>query len=424
MRAPISVTMIVRDEALRLERCLNSFIDHVQELVIIDTGSTDDTVKIADSFADRVDSYFCREFSGCNDESGRIADFASARNYALKYVSRPWVMWVDADDIVVGADRLSALVSNYTEQCRGGACQVLMPYEYARDGTGQVTCLYDRERLVSPSDKFKWVGEVHEVLIGPPSTQIFRTDQVHVQHERDFGFAAKDPQRNLRILRRMANKSDPLAGISDPRTLYYLGLELANAGEMPEAVDRLTQYVEWSGWDDERYFASLKIASIYSSQGLLNEAVEWALRATTIKVRWGEAYFVLARCFAGMGGVKNWEKSLQFAQLGMSMPATVTTLFMNPQERAVEIPALMVKACKILAKIAPAAPLPEALQGVLPADAVFARLEWQFGTDEAKKRFREAMEAELRSTVQLQIQSGKLAPGAYVFEGELPARAG
>lgn len=80
--------MIVRNEAKNLSRCLNSVKDQVDEMVILDTGSTDETVTIAQSFQAQV-----QHFSWCND-------FSAARNQSLQYASGDWILVLDADELL------------------------------------------------------------------------------------------------------------------------------------------------------------------------------------------------------------------------------------------------------------------------------------------------------------------------------------
>lgn len=84
----LSFCTIVKNEEQSLPRCLKSVRDIVDEIVILDTGSTDKTVEIAEQFGAKV-AYF----EWCND-------FAVARNEALKYVEGEWVLVLDADEVL------------------------------------------------------------------------------------------------------------------------------------------------------------------------------------------------------------------------------------------------------------------------------------------------------------------------------------
>jgi len=82
----LSLSMIVRDEAAQIEDCLRSVQGFVDEMVVVDTGSTDNTVALAEAMGARVE---------------RIAwpgDFAPARNQALQWVQGDWVLVLDADE--------------------------------------------------------------------------------------------------------------------------------------------------------------------------------------------------------------------------------------------------------------------------------------------------------------------------------------
>lgn len=81
--------MIVKNEAASLSRCLASVVGVVDEMIIVDTGSTDDTIAIAQSFGAQVYSY----------DWGN--DFAAARNFGLQYVQTEWVLVLDADEVLV-----------------------------------------------------------------------------------------------------------------------------------------------------------------------------------------------------------------------------------------------------------------------------------------------------------------------------------
>lgn len=85
----LSLCMIVKNEEAALPRCLSSVQSAVDEIIILDTGSTDRTPEIAQEFGAQV--YF---FDWCND-------FAIARNESLKYVQGDWILVLDADEVLV-----------------------------------------------------------------------------------------------------------------------------------------------------------------------------------------------------------------------------------------------------------------------------------------------------------------------------------
>ncbi len=89
----VSLTMIVRDEEQNLPACLESVTGLFDELVLVDTGSTDRTVEIARSFGAKVFNF------------PWVGDFAAARNAALSHASGDYAFWLDADDRVEPEER-------------------------------------------------------------------------------------------------------------------------------------------------------------------------------------------------------------------------------------------------------------------------------------------------------------------------------
>ncbi|HEY3190788.1 MAG TPA: glycosyltransferase family 2 protein, partial [Solirubrobacteraceae bacterium] len=84
----ISLCMIVRDEESMLPRCLQAVAAHVDEIVIVDTGSTDSTMEIARSFGAKV------------VEAEWTGDFAAARNISFDAATSDWIFYLDADEVM------------------------------------------------------------------------------------------------------------------------------------------------------------------------------------------------------------------------------------------------------------------------------------------------------------------------------------
>ncbi|MFS0556281.1 glycosyltransferase [Brevibacillus sp. 179-C9.3 HS] len=82
----ISLCMIVKNEAECIHKCLESVKDLVDEMIIVDTGSTDKTVEICESFGAVVHSFEWQD------------NFAEARNYGIEKATGDWILWMDADE--------------------------------------------------------------------------------------------------------------------------------------------------------------------------------------------------------------------------------------------------------------------------------------------------------------------------------------
>src|SRR5687768_16414549 len=126
----VSIAMIVKNEQETLARCLDSVQGAVDEIIVVDTGSTDSTPEIARRYTDRV-----LTFPWCDD-------FAAARQFAFDHATGTWVGWLDADDVVIGAEHIRGLVAEATPDV-GGFC---WRYVTNWDRWGNSRCEFWRER--------------------------------------------------------------------------------------------------------------------------------------------------------------------------------------------------------------------------------------------------------------------------------------
>ena len=153
----VSLCMIVKNEEDVLERCLDSISHLVDEIVIVDTGSTDRTKEIAARFTDLIFDFPWQD------------DFAAARNESFSHASMDYCMWLDADDVLLEADQRAFLALKDTLD--PAVSVVMAPYHTGFDESGRVTFSYYRERLIKNHTGLGWVGAVHEVVT--PAGKVF-----------------------------------------------------------------------------------------------------------------------------------------------------------------------------------------------------------------------------------------------------------
>ena len=142
---------------------------------MVDTGSTDQTVKIAKEFTDKV--YF---FKWCDD-------FSAARNYAFDMASQDLLMWLDADDIIT--DENCAKINELKNSFEGFDMAIL-PYATAFDGA-KPTFVYNRERIFRRDKNYRFLGEVHESVV--PCGKIYYSDAL-IYHKKEKEIQWKDKQ--------------------------------------------------------------------------------------------------------------------------------------------------------------------------------------------------------------------------------------
>lgn len=214
--AELSLCMIVRDESEVLARCLESVAGVADETIIVDTGSTDDTVAIARSFGAEIEFFKW------------IDDFAAARNHSFNFATRPYILWLDADDVVLPADREKLLEL----KPRLERDVYWMRYDYAQDYLGNPVCLFSRERIVRNTPQIRWKFPAHTLLSHPPDMTAEVVD-ITITHRRTAAGMIQDRGRGLRILQKAVGEPE-YAGV--PRVHYHLGREYLAAGRLAEAI--------------------------------------------------------------------------------------------------------------------------------------------------------------------------------------------
>lgn len=222
MSERISLCMIVRNEADTIERCLRSAAPAVDELIVVDTGSTDDTVRIARRYGAVV---FSAEWED---------DFAAARNVGLERATGDWILVLDADEELAedAPERLRACVRD--RSCSGYYVTI---YNYFHPFS-EDAAVHSSIRLFRNDPRHRFEGAIHEqiapsILRRDPRA-VFGGSDIVVRHYGYVGDVVADRrkvERNMRILRRQLRKTP-----GDPFHLYNMGVEWARAGRPERAV--------------------------------------------------------------------------------------------------------------------------------------------------------------------------------------------
>lgn len=321
----ISAVLIVRNEAPRLEACIASIRPHVDEIVIVDTGSIDGTDRIAERLADKFERFTWNE------------DFAEARNFATSLATHPWIFWCDGDDVVQGAENLRRHAEEMDAKRGDRPSMLMVGYEYQRDAEGRVVQFQTRERLYTPRSAFVWQEPIHEVLCPiAPECMFEKCDDIRVVHSR--AGKVHDVTRNLRILRHHYD-----SGYQSTRSLYYLGLEYGHVGDTGQSIEFLRRYVGMSYYKDEKAFACIELSNLYEKLQDYHLGLDWAWKAMQVREGWFEPYYAAGKAYyylAMRGGPeerRNWERCLFYLELALSLPPTVSALITNPLERSHEV---------------------------------------------------------------------------------------
>jgi tetratricopeptide (TPR) repeat protein len=223
-RPRVSLCMIVRNEEANLRDCLEPVLRLFDDIVVVDTGSTDGTKRIAAELGAAVSDFAWRD------------DFAAARNASLAQATGDWVMWLDADDRMDRGEvaKLAALFATLGDEPRAYVMRCLCPAAAATDSP----TVLSHVRLFPRSPRVRWERRVHEQILpalerdGCPVAGTGITVR-HLGY-RDPLTEQRKAQRDLRLLR-LEFATDP----TDPVTLFNLGLAHLRVGQLADALSCL-----------------------------------------------------------------------------------------------------------------------------------------------------------------------------------------
>lgn len=158
-RASVSACMIVKDEQKYLAGCLDSIRNWVDEIIVVDTGSTDKTVEIAASYGAKI---FHQKWEN---------NFSKHRNYSIEQATGDWVLIIDADERVEAGDVPKLLEVINSDQAQVISVDV---HNVCDDDELRTTFLHSN-RLFRRELNLRYEGIVHNMLIVPPELPVWRT---------------------------------------------------------------------------------------------------------------------------------------------------------------------------------------------------------------------------------------------------------
>lgn len=279
-RITISLCMIVKDEEKTLERCLSSIKDIVDEIIIVDTGSTDKTKEIAKKFNSKIYDFKW------------IDDFAAARNFSFSKATKEYIFWLDGDDYL--DDENINNFKDLKDQLDRSVDTVTMEYSLTRDENGQTTYSLRRNRLVKRRNGFKWIGRVHEYLdVGGVSFH----SNVCVNH----GKVKSSGSRNLEIFKKME-----ASGVEfTTRDLFYYSNELYYNGYYEEAITKYEKFLDSNlGWIEDKKVAIANLIQCYSFTNKPEKKIEIILKSFEFDVPRADICCRLAEIFMSKNQIK------------------------------------------------------------------------------------------------------------------------
>jgi len=229
----ISACMIIKDEEENLKRCLKSAKDIVDEIIVVDTGSTDKSIKVAESFNAKIIKH------DWND------DFAEARNIALENATGDWILQLDADEELHPSTK-KQIKNEMLNTAIDGVNVVIRNLQ----PKGEMVSYIDENqvRLFKNKPEYRFQNRINEQIVASIADTggLFSESDIIINH---YGFQSSSEERTKRNLSLLNNelKEHP----QDPHLLFKLGETYKAMQKWDKAADCFTKALAQSSLTKE-----------------------------------------------------------------------------------------------------------------------------------------------------------------------------
>jgi tetratricopeptide (TPR) repeat protein len=302
----LALNMIVKNEAARIERMLNSVVQFIEAASIVDTGSTDNTREV-------IRAFFEAHKIPCEIIDAPFVDWSQARNEALRvgryFAPRhncDYILLMDADMEIVVKD-----VVQFLDHKTGPSYDM---YQHAG------ALHYLNRRLVKVDTTGGYLGVTHEFLNIPAAGMVPESVAYFIDHA-DGANRPEKFKRDIRLLK-AGLKVEP----NNERYFYYLAQSYRDAGELDKAIKWYTRRVEAGGWDEEVWSAQYNMAQCHLANNNEAEFICHMLAAYNMRPSRAESLYDLAHHYR----MKSMNApAAMLAETGMALPRSTDALFVN-----------------------------------------------------------------------------------------------
>lgn len=303
----ISACLIAKNEAKILSACLDSLKGIVDEIVLVDTGSTDDTVAIAESYGAVIGHF------------PWINDFAAARNESLRLASGEWALWIDADE-QLDPSCLTAFDKGIVRPHLGGYSIEIVNY---LDDSGTTTeFVHNPTRLFRRIENVQFSEPIHEQItpslmaLGLPWTPLPDCRIHHDGYRQAALEEKKKVERTLSILEEVVKKNP-----DDPFQLFNLANTYFVQGDYKKAVqsaERCVQFMPSAGAEYGHAAFQVLISSV-ETLGNHEDALKWCEQCDKTAYKGVINEYLRSTVLLNMGRVEEAAKTCK-ASLAMEWP--------------------------------------------------------------------------------------------------------
>lgn len=234
----ISCCIITKNEERHLERCLSSVFNYVDEIIVVDSGSTDHTLAIAENFDASIIKIAWKD------------DYSYARNKAIEAARHPWILFLDADESLHGAEKIQRLLTIVAPQV--GGIVIARHDHFINLETGKrATVPIGIIRLFRNSPNIRYEYEVHEIVgpsISRAGLELAHSNDFYLFHHinlHDKKFLSKKQTYYLEQIENnlLRHPKDPWMRYQKAKTLWFFD-QIEAAFEAFEAVTNFEAHKE------------------------------------------------------------------------------------------------------------------------------------------------------------------------------------
>jgi len=304
-RPLLSLCMIVKNEEENIGECLKSAEGLADEIIVTDTGSTDKTVEIAQSYGAKIEHFAWTK------------DFAAARNYSISKATSRWIIWLDADDRLP-----KKTVEDIRELLKREVPDKVFYLVICNSiDEGKTGIRFSQIRVFPNTPKISFEGRIHEQIL--PSVRKFKFTEMQLPHE-IFHTGYGDPvqlkekqRRNLELFKE--EYPDPMK--MNPNAMYHFGASHEIIGDYENALIWMRNALEKAKKEHYYEFEILipqNIARILEHFGKMDEAMDWLNQSLNLEPYFEPALSQKARLLAKLG--QNDEAVKWFGYLASFVP--------------------------------------------------------------------------------------------------------
>ncbi|MCU7497220.1 MAG: glycosyltransferase [Ignavibacteria bacterium] len=286
----LTLSMIVKNEEKYLQECLDSVKDIAGEIVVVDTGSTDRTIEIAERAGARVYNF------------DWVNDFSAARNYALSKSTGDWILYLDADERLSQKSHkeLKSIISSKKKEAYfcivnsiGSAAQKSNKMRYAR--------LFRNEKSI------KFSGSIHEQIIHSLQNEGYLLKDsdieiIHLGYDISYEGLKEKARRNLSYLLNEYERK------KDPYTVFQLAQTYAVLNDKPNAAKYFSEVLNYNCPDFYRAHSLRYLASCELEKNNLASARRLAERGLGTDSTQPLLHYVMARILMRQ---REYEKAIE-----------------------------------------------------------------------------------------------------------------